>query len=96
MDQPEPLRCLNFNDLNGVMNVQPAGVVAEHGTSGQPGADALCVFAIDCYLDTLVRQVTAAVNLVLFTQRLSYRSKLLLPSVCLSIHVAACLALYYL
>ena len=32
---------------------QPAGVVAAHGTSGQPGADPLCVFALDCYLDTL-------------------------------------------
>jgi hypothetical protein len=39
-----------------VWYVQPAGVVAEHGTPGQPGEDALCVFAIDCYLDTLVRQ----------------------------------------
>jgi hypothetical protein len=33
---------------------QAAGVVAAHGTSGEPGADPLCVFALDCYLDTLV------------------------------------------
>ena len=32
---------------------QPAGVVAAHGTSGEQGADPLCVFALDCYLDTL-------------------------------------------
>ena len=32
---------------------QPAGVVATHGTAGQLDADPLCVFAIDCYLDTL-------------------------------------------
>ena len=31
---------------------QPAGVVARHGTVGA-GADPLCVFAIDCFLDTL-------------------------------------------
>ena len=32
---------------------QPAGVVAAHGTTGEPGADPLCIFALDCYLDTL-------------------------------------------
>jgi|EP01047_Picozoa_sp_COSAG01_P058210 glucokinase len=28
-------------------------VVAQHGTVGQPEADALCVRAIDCFLETL-------------------------------------------
>jgi len=32
---------------------QPAGVVASHGTAGQPDADPICVLAIDCFLDTL-------------------------------------------
>ena len=32
---------------------QPAGVVARHGTVGTAEADPLCVFAIDCFLDTL-------------------------------------------
>jgi glucokinase len=32
---------------------QPAGVVASHGTAGEPGADPLCVLAIDCFLETL-------------------------------------------
>ena len=34
-------------------SAQPAAVVAAHGTAGRQGEDAHCVFAIDCFLETL-------------------------------------------
>lgn len=40
-------------DAEFTASTQPAGVVAAHGTDGEPGADPLCVLALDCFLDTL-------------------------------------------
>ena len=40
-------------DAEIAASAQPAGVIAAHGTAGAPGADRICVQAIDRFLDTL-------------------------------------------